>query len=72
MTIGTFCRDFRQSNNVPLSKLVDKSEYKTVYSFETGRSTNVNHLRHYMKLADNIAKSDIFLVGLIKELRSDK
>lgn len=70
MTIGIFCRDFRQQNNIPLSKLVNKSEYKTVYSFECGRSTNFEHIRHYMALADSIGQTDKFILGLMKELRN--
>lgn len=69
--IGKFCREYRISKNVPLSKLADKTNYKTLYSFETEKSTNYNHIKPYLKLADTKGDTVAFINGLLRELRKN-
>lgn len=69
--IGNFCREYRMSKNVSLAKLAGKTNYKTLYSFETERSTNYNHIKPYLKLADDIGDTANFIIGLLKELRDN-
>lgn len=69
--IGNFCRRYRMSKNVSLAKLAGKTNYKTLYSFETERSTNYNHIKPYLKLADDTGDTANFIIGLLKELRDN-
>lgn len=70
--IGNFCREYRMSKNVPLSKLAGKTNYKTLYSFETERSTNYNHIKPYLQLAERFCEVDIFMRGILRELKNGK
>lgn len=67
--IGNFCREYRMSKNVPLSKLAGETNYQTLYSFETEKSTNYNHIKPYLKLAESLCEVDIFMLGILGELK---
>lgn len=69
--IGNFCREYRMSQNVSLAKLAGKTNYQTLYSFETERSTNYNHIKPYLKLADDTGDTATFIIGLLRELRAN-
>lgn len=69
--IGNYCRRYRMSKNVSLAKLAGKTNYKTLYSFEMERSTNYNHIKPYLKLADDLGDTANFIIGLLKELRDN-
>lgn len=50
MCIGKVCKQFRTDLNVKLIELTNNN-YKNLWSFENGRSTNINHLSLYIELA---------------------
>ena len=71
--IGSICREYRLSKGVSLAALASNTaNYKTLYSFEQNKSTNFNHIKPYVKLADKLGEVDIFLLSLLRELRNGK
>ena len=68
--IGTICREYRLEKGVSLAALAsDNANYQTLYSFEQNKSTNYNHIKVYIKLADRFGEVDILLIRLLGELR---
>lgn len=68
--IGTICREYRLEKGVSLASLAsDNANYQTLYSFEQNKSTNYNHLRNYIKLAEHFGETDILLIRLLRELK---
>lgn len=68
--IGNYCREYRMSKNTPLAKLAGKTNYQTLYSFEMERSTNYNHIKPYLQLAERFGEVDIFMIGILRELKN--
>lgn len=69
--IGTICREYRLEKGVNLTVLANgNSNYQTLYSFEQNKSTNYNHIKTYIKLADQFGEVDILLIRLLRELRN--
>lgn len=62
--IGEYCKRYRASKGVTLKSLVGEDRAKTVSAFENGRSTNVNHLSHYLKLAAREGDLSRFVLGI--------
>lgn len=70
--IGTICREYRIDKGVSLAELAsDNANYQTLYSFEQNRSTNYNHIRNYIRLAEHFGETDILLIQLLKELKNN-
>lgn len=70
--IGAICREYRLEKGVSLALLAsDNANYQTLYSFEQNKSTNYNHLRNYIKLAEQFGETDILLVRLLRELKNN-
>lgn len=68
--IGNICRQYRLEKGASLASLVsDNVNYQTLYSFETNKSTNFNHMKPYIKLAESYGEVDILLTRLSRELR---
>lgn len=61
--ISTMCKKYRQSTGTTQQEL---GNVKNISAFENGRSTNINHLIPYMKLAMSRNEVDHF-VCLIKD-----
>lgn len=70
--IGSICREYRLQKGVTLTALAgDNAIYQTLYSFEQNNSTNYNHIKPYMKLAESLGETDILLIRLLKELLNE-
>lgn len=66
--IGKYCKEIREQDlELTLKELSEKSgiHYKTLYSFESGLSSNINILYKYY---DRCSNKESFLLGLIDEL----
>ena len=65
--VGNYCREYRLKHGVTLKQLVG-DKVGTISAFENGRSSNIEHLKLYMKLS--IEKYDTlnFIDGLAREL----
>ena len=71
--IGAICREYRLEKGVSLASLAsDSANYQTLYSFEQNKSTNFNHLRTYIKLAEHFGETDILLRRLLGELKNNE
>ena len=65
--LGSYCRKYRMFHaEVPLREVAGDDRMKSVSGFEHGRSSNVEFLVHYMRLADGRGELDMFLEGLSK------
>lgn len=64
--IGAICREYRLSKKVSLAQLTGDTNYQTLYSFETGKSTNYGHIAPYLALAEKFGEVDDF-INQIKE-----
>lgn len=73
MSLGNYCRDYRVSSQATLSDICrDCKEpeklIKSLSAFEHGRSTNFNHISHYVHLSYERGEHDQFAKGLIEVL----
>lgn len=66
--IGNYCREYRLTHGITLKELTGEHRVKTLSAFEMGRSSNMEHLKLYVKLS--VVKNDTnnFMIGLVKEL----
>lgn len=65
--LGSYCRKYRMFHaEVPLREVAGQEQVKNMSGFEHGRSSNVEFLVHYMRLADRRGELDMFLEGLSK------
>ena len=67
-TIGKYCKEIREQDlELTLKELSDETgiHYKTLYSFESGLSSNINILYKYY---DRSTDKKSFLLGLIDDL----
>lgn len=58
MFINNYCRNYRVEKGFKLKQL---GNVKTLSSFEHGRSSNINHLEIYIKLAIDLNDLDNFI-----------
>ena len=66
--IGHYCREYRLKHGITLKLLAGESKVKTLSAFEMGRSSNIEHLKLYMKLSVIMNDSPNFINGLALEL----
>ena len=66
--IGEYCRKYRINKGATLKELTEGGQIKTLSAFEMGRSSNIEHLKLYVKLS--IDKNDMFnfMTGLAVEI----
>lgn len=66
--IGKYCREYRIKHGIKLRELTGDKQVKTLSAFEMGRSSNIEHLKLYVKLS--IDKNDMFnfMTGLAVEI----
>lgn len=65
--IGNYCREYRLKHGITLKQL-SGDRVGTISAFEMGRSSNIEHLKLYMKLSITMNDSNNFIDGLSKEL----
>lgn len=68
LTVGEYCKQYRTQHNTPLLEIAGETPIQTLYSFESGKSTNYNHIRNYLNLAHLKGEGEIFMLGLVKTL----
>ena len=69
-----FCREFRRNTlKMTLQDVEHKTgtNIKTVWAFENGKSSNINHLKIYMKLCSTLEHRRIFINGISKAVLLD-
>lgn len=65
--LGKYCRKYRMFHaEVPLREVAGEDQVSNVSAFEHGRSSNVEFLVHYMRLADRREELTMFLEGMSK------
>lgn len=70
--IGAICREYRLSKKVSLTQLSSDTNYQTLYSFETGKSTNFGHIAPYLELAETFGEVDVFINKIKEAIRVEK
>ena len=68
LTVGEYCKQYRTLHNTPLVDIAGEINIQTLYSFESGKSTNYKHLKHYLRLAYSKGENISFSIGLIESL----
>ena len=72
-SIGMYCRLFRTSefkiNTSEMSKLTNRPK-QTIEAFESGKSTNVQHIVNYLAVCSDKEMQDRFLNGLNETFRN--
>lgn len=58
MSLNRVCKQYRLRCVVPLKTLAG-SQYKTLWAFENGQSSNLNHLKTYIDLAIENGELDL-------------
>lgn len=64
--IGEYCRNYRINKGVKLKDLTNGEQIKTLSAFEMGRSSNIAHLKPYIKLSLNNDDYLSFIDGAMK------
>lgn len=63
--LGSYCRKYRMFHaEVPLREVAGEDQVKNMSGFEHGRSSNVEFLIHYMRLADRRGELTMFIEGM--------
>lgn len=67
--VGDYCRAYRLRHRITLKSIAtDMRHLKALSAFEHNRSSNLNHIAVYARLARQLGDLDEFTNGLIKEL----
>lgn len=66
LKVGKYCKNFRMIElEKTLREVGGEGNFKTLSSFEHGRSTNINHLWKYVKACNSHEQKLRFIVGLL-------
>lgn len=69
-----FCSEFRRNTlKMTLQEVehITGTNIKTIWAFENGKSSNINHLRVYMKLCNTLHQKQVFIKGLSQAVLLD-
>ena len=68
MSIGNYCKNYRLSHNATVSDIAGNIPAQTLYSFESGNSTNYKNIKPYLRLAYSKGENTKFCIELFEML----